>query len=120
MKSFLLITVLCLISLFSPAQATFSTSSFKLELNDKGQVTALLDVLGSKDYVYSDTTTVLLRVKTRNQWELPSSMKYDRAKQTLLFRYPSQITIQVRTMLRFQIEGDNIKNLEIIEIKKGL
>ncbi len=110
MKSFVLFTVLFLISHLSPAQATFSTPTFKLELNNKGQVTSLLDVLESKDYLYADTSTVLLRVKTRNQWEVPSAMNYDRAKQTLVFRFPSQITLEVRATVRdgyitFEIAG---------------
>jgi len=110
MKSIVLFTVLILTSQLSRAQVLFSTPTFKLELNNKGQVTSLLDVLESKDYLYADTSTVLLRVKTRNQWELPSSMSYDRAKQTLVFRFPSQITLEVRATVRdgyiaFEITG---------------
>jgi len=110
LRSLLLVTVLTLSCQFSLAQIIFSTPSFKLELNNKGRVTSLQDVAALKEYLYTDTSTVLLQVKTGNRWEIPSSMNYDRGKQTLLFRFPSQITIEVRTVVRdryltFEITG---------------
>jgi hypothetical protein len=110
LRSLLLFTVLTLACQFSLAQVILSAPSFKLELNNKGRVTSLQDVAASKEYLYTDTSTVLLQVKTGNRWEIPSSMNYDRGKQTLLFRFPSQIKIEVRTIVRdryltFEITG---------------
>jgi len=110
MKYLFLTLSLCIASLSSSAQATFSTSSFKLELNNKGQVNSLQDVPEQQEYLYPDTTSVLLRLKTRGNWELPASMSFDRSKQILSFRFPSQITIEVNATLKddyitFEITG---------------
>ena len=110
MKYFILTLSLLLAHNFSRAQTTFSTSAVKLELNAKGQVTSLRDVSGLQEYLYRDTATVLLRLKTKGNWESPASMSYDRSKQILSFRYPSQISIWVKaslhdTYMSFEITG---------------
>jgi len=110
MKYLIFTLSLCLASLLSQAQATFSTSSFKLELNKKGHVTSLLDVTGQQEYLYPDTASVLLRLKTSGTWELPASMSYDPSKQILTFRFPSEVTIDVKASqnnfyISFEITG---------------
>jgi len=115
MKSAALLLWLCFVSQFSWSQTTFSTSSFKLALNDKGRVTSLLDKTALKEYLYSDTTTVLLRMKTKGQWELPVSMKVDKVKGVLTFQFPAQITLEVEVKqtenyITFEITGATSMN----------
>jgi hypothetical protein len=87
-------------------------------LNNKGRVASLRDISGQKEYLYPDTASVLLRLKTKGNWENPSAMIYDRSKQILSFRYPSQISIEVKaslydTHIAFEIIG--AKPMEKIE-----
>ena len=100
MKSFFGTTLFCFFCLASQAQATFSTPTFKVDLNDHGQVTSLFDVLNKKEYLYRDTTAAFLRVKTNTKWELPTAMRFNQATQLLTFVFPSQITIVVTSTIK--------------------
>jgi hypothetical protein len=110
MKYCLIIICLYFVCQNTQAQQTFTTASFKMEVNNKGQVTSLMDLSAQKEYVYHDTTSALLRLKTKGQWELPTSMQSDRSKQILIFRFPSQVVIDVKaiqqdTHISFEITG---------------
>jgi len=100
LKSFLCFLFLQCGCLFSTAQVNFSTSTFKLELDNMGQVTSLKDLIGGHEYLYPDTSSVLLRLKTNGHWELPSAMHFDRSRQILAFIFPSQIKIEVTAKTR--------------------
>ncbi len=95
MKSFLLFITYCFSCLCSIAQIPFSTATFTLELNSKGNLVSLFDVLHQQEYLYKDTVAAFLRVKTNGHWELPSSMRFNQASQILTFSFPSQIEVDV-------------------------
>lgn len=90
-----------LILLFSHqifAQAVFSTSQFKVALDNKGNLTSLFDKVHQREYLHPDTLSTFLSVKTIDgTWQRPTTMRWDRRQKVLSFRYaPSGISAAVK------------------------
>ncbi|MBZ5855554.1 hypothetical protein [Flavihumibacter profundi] len=101
MAKSLLSLILLLFVLSSNAQVQLSSGSLKVELNNKGSLTALSNVETGKNYLYADTSAPLLTLVSNNTRYLPTSLTYNKAANTISLKYqPIGVAIDIKCVLK--------------------
>lgn len=79
------------------SQTQFSNSTLKIEIDNKGNLTSVADVVAGKDYLHRDTTAPFLQVRSNGVWQLPTAAMFDAKNNLLSLQYASKINIVVKT-----------------------
>ena len=108
---------ICLIGvltyLFTSCQQSvlqFETNDFKLEIDSKGNVSTLYDKVHAKEYLAENQSSPLLAIRVNNEFENPSTAKWDAQEKLLTLDYPkNQVTLvlgseQTKDFISFEVK----------------
>jgi len=109
-KIFLLLYVLCILPLLVSGQSSFSTSTFRLVLDEKGSIIELADTKNQVNYAPADPSK-LLRVKTGG--ELIDPLGFELVGSKLIYIFPKDIQVEVE--LKLSSNKDYLR-LEVIHV----
>ncbi len=105
----------------SDNESSFLTKNFKIEFQNTGKVTGLMDLIGQKNYEFIDKENALLAIQVNNELEYPSKLKYNREENELELTFVKndiKAKIKVTTnddYLTFElIELSNIDKVELV------
>lgn len=78
---------------------TFLTNTFKIEIDNAGIVSNILDPVGNINYGYLDKENALMAIQVADELEYPSKMEYDSEKDLYYLTYAkNDITAQVKAI----------------------
>ena len=103
MKILLLAIVTCLSFFFCSNRSheiCFSTDSFQLSLNGKGEIHELVDSHSRINYLAKDTTAALMSVKFNNKIFFPQAAKFDSENHILRLIYENNIETEIKVESR--------------------
>ncbi len=100
---------------------SFSTKTFKIELNNRGEINSLEDFKLQKEYNYQEGTTSLLAIQINGKLEYPGEMKFREQDSLIIFIYPENaITAHIKISnkndyLTFElIELSDVSKVELV------
>ncbi|MCX6285325.1 MAG: hypothetical protein NTW31_13955 [Bacteroidetes bacterium] len=115
MKSFFpfLISALLFTSHTLPAQVSFKTNELQLDLGNNGQLEHLINPASTKDYLYKDTASFLIKIKTKGGWETPSLLTVKKQQGIICLCYPmNKVSIELKI-----VEKPAYLMMEIISVR---
>ena len=116
--TFLFIAGFFLVLNLSARNISYETATFKMELNEKGEIISLFDKLNGKEYLPVGQIAPLLSIRVNNVFERPSLVK--QKNNMLAFTFPgNKVEAQVKATTKagyFSFELTGITKAEIIEL----
>ncbi len=100
------------------ADITWTTSGFKMSVNDKGYVTSLYDVINNKEYLPEDISVPLLSIRSNGDLEHPAMMKSKDRELTLMYE-KNKVNAKIAVVAKpgyLTFEIIDIKPFEKVEI----
>ena len=95
----MLLILLLFSSLSLKAQVSFGSDELKIEFGNKGQLEHLISLDGSKDYLFKDSASFLIKIKTGGGWEIPSLLTFNKKQGIICLHYPlNKVSIEVRVV----------------------
>ncbi|MCD4735386.1 MAG: hypothetical protein K8R53_05050 [Bacteroidales bacterium] len=104
----------------SAHQTKLSTGTFTIGIDNKGNITQMIDNLSGKDYLAGEQPAPVLSIRVDGKIYNPSSMNYDQDIEELVFQYDSvEVTARVKTNLtkthiKFELTG--LQPVESVEL----
>ena len=99
----------------------FETESFKLEIDQKGNVSSLYDKTRNMDYLVDGQASPLVQIRVNNEFEAPAKAQWDENSKTLSFSYPkNQVVLKVGSekkdgYVSFEVkEADSEKQIDLV------
>ena len=96
-------------------QKVFETGTFSLTIDQKGQVTSLLDKSTNKEYFPIDQEAPLLSIRINNDYESPSSAEIFESDNTILLSFSESHS---ETLIRYEEKKTHL-TFELISIDSG-
>jgi hypothetical protein len=115
-KKFLFLKSIFIIILFITAcnpekEIKFSTDTFTLALNQKGNIVKMQDVQSGKDYLAKEQIAPFLSIRVKGEILAPSSMDYGNSE--LIFHYDS---VQVRVQVNVEQKESHL-SFEVMDVQ---
>ena len=97
----------------------FSTNSFEVSINSKGNITKLGDKKSGKNYLCKDMATPLMSIRVGNKIFPPHSATFKKENKTITLNYENEIVAQIKVESKeshLTFELISITNYEKIEL----
>ena len=116
--SLLVIAGFIMILNLSARNISYETASFKLDLNDKGEIVSILDKLKNTEYLPAGQIAPLLSIRVKGVLEYPSMLRQKNNILTLSFN-ENKVEAQVRVITKsgyISFELIDLTKTEIVEL----
>ncbi len=116
--SLLVIAGFIMILNLSARNISYETASFKMDLNDKGEIVSILDKLKNTEYLPAGQVAPLLSIRVKGVLEYPSMLRQKNNILTLSFN-ENKVEAQVRVMTKsgyISFELIDLTKTEMVEL----
>ncbi len=118
----ILIIILISYLLFSCSEqdVVFETSGFRISIDDKGNLSSIIEKKSGKNFLYSDSVSPLLSIRKNQKFIYSESMSVDDEQQNIMFTFPGKILVTINInenidYLKFElISVDNPEGIDLV------
>jgi hypothetical protein len=102
LKIYFTVLSVLIISLTLDAQIQLTAGQLRLGIDNKGQLTSLVNASTKKNYLYADTTAPLLTLVHHHSRILPSTAVFNKARNIISLQYPDAVSVDIRITAKKQ------------------